>query len=102
MDIQTIQKKIRGILVEKNAKTAMVFGSVARGTHDRRSDIDILIVDEEEMHYLDRLSKYYRDICACLKNPVDLLVYTPEELKAIRNRPFIKKALEEGISIYER
>lgn len=102
MNVDTIREKIKGLLTEKDAKSAWVFGSVARGTHDRRSDIDLIIIDDEDIHYMDRLSKYHREICACLKSPVDLLVYTSQELKAIRNRPFIRKALKEAISIYER
>jgi hypothetical protein len=30
-----------------------------------------------------------------------MLIYTPEELKKISHRPFVRKMLEEGITIYE-
>jgi hypothetical protein len=33
---------------------------------------------------------------------VEALIYTPEELEAMRRRPFLKKALAEGQVIYER
>ncbi len=32
---------------------------------------------------------------------LDLLAYTPQEFEAIRERPFIRQALQEGKVIYE-
>ena len=32
---------------------------------------------------------------------VDLLIYTPREIKAMADRPFIARALQEGVVIYE-
>ena len=61
----------------------------------------ILIMDTNE-----RFFKRYdtlEDIYDYLKGlPVDILVYTPKELRQIAHRPFIKKALKEGIVIYEQ
>ena len=102
MDAPAIRRKLNRILSEKGAVRALLFGSAARGTTSRRSDIDLIIIDEQQLHYLDRLDKYHRDIRTALGCPVDLFVYTPAELEAIKDRPFIRRALRESVCVYER
>ena len=102
MDIATVRDRLKDLFDRGRATQALVFGSIARGTDDGRSDLDLIIIDEQDLHYLDRLGKYHRGICARLRRPVDLFVYTSQELDSIRHRPFIRKALEESVSIYER
>jgi len=45
MDIDEKQAKIMPILESHNARKAILFGSYARSTEDKRSDIDLIIVD---------------------------------------------------------
>jgi len=92
------QKALRGTEVQR----AIVFGSWARGTQDSRSDIDIIVVEETDRRFFER----YRDLGglydALHENAIDLLVYTPGEFESIADRPFIRKALSEGVVVYER
>lgn len=84
------------------AKRALLFGSFARGTADTRSDIDLLIVDDEPLPYAGRLERYFKPLAFALSRPVEIIVYTSEELANADHRPFIRRALTEGVVVYER
>ena len=81
---------------------ALVFGSVARGEPSRRSDLDLIIVQETDKRFLDRYDGIFADIMSAVPGrDVDLLIYTADELAKMRDRPFIRDALNEGVVIYE-
>lgn len=81
---------------------AVVFGSLARGESTRRSDLDLMLVQETDKRFLDRYDGIFNDITDVVRGrDVDLLIYTPEELAGMSNRAFIKRILKEGIPIYE-
>ena len=81
---------------------AIVFGSVAAGDVSRRSDMDIILVMETDKRFIDRYQGILREITLAVPmDGVDLLIYTPEELNALKDRPFVRRALAEGIVIYE-
>jgi predicted nucleotidyltransferase len=100
--LEEIRQLLHPILERKGARLAVLFGSHARGTADARSDVDLIIVDDQPLRYLDRISKYYDDIRSALRQNVDLLVYTGEEFRGMREGRFVGRALEEGRVIYER
>ena len=80
---------------------AILFGSHARGTATRRSDIDLIIVKDTEKRFFERYDDFV-NLDGILKGyHVDALIYTPAELKAISHRRFIKEALQDGVVIYE-
>ena len=89
------------IFKDKGVKKAILFGSRARGTETRRSDIDLIIIMETDKRFFERFA-YFDEIHDVIKGKtIDLLIYTPEELDRISHRPFIKKILNEGQVIYE-
>lgn len=88
------------LLVAKGASRAVLFGSVARGTDDGRSDIDLIIVDDADLPYFARLDKYYDELVDMLDRPLDLFVYREAEFERMRERPFVRRALAEGKTIY--
>jgi predicted nucleotidyltransferase len=100
--LDDIRKRCGAALQATPAQQAIVFGSWARGTQTRHSDIDMIIIEQTERPFFER----YRDFGAlfdtCKDQGLDLLVYTPDELAGMKNRSFIKKAFSEGIVIYER
>lgn len=53
--------------------------------------IDLIVVKETDKKFLDRLDEFYLDA-----SPLDILVYTPEEVDEMKERPFIKRAMKEG------
>ncbi|NEP20039.1 MAG: nucleotidyltransferase domain-containing protein [Leptolyngbya sp. SIO4C1] len=79
----------------------ILFGSWARGTATRRSDIDLFILCETDQPPLARIGQ----VLALLKDspyPVEAIVYTAEELEQRRNLPFMRRILQEGKILYER
>ncbi len=85
----------------KRARTAIVFGSVARGDADEWSDLDLVIVTDTSRPFLER----YLDFVGIydIWPRLDLLIYTPEEFEQMRaeQRPFIEHVLAEGVLVYE-
>lgn len=101
MQVTEIQEKIRPVLQAGQAIRAVLFGSWARGTQTRHSDIDLLIVTDTQKRWLDR-DQDFADIYGLFPGQgVDLLIYTPGELKDISHRPFIQSILREGKVVYE-
>ena len=70
-----------------------LFGSYAQDAPSFRSDVDLLIILKEDSRcMLDRVEEYLLKFSDC-PVPVDVLVYTEEE---------IKKAIENGSSFMKR
>lgn len=78
-----------------------MFGSYARGTQSRKSDIDLLIVCETDETFFRR-HRDFLELYEIFQEELDLLIYTPLEWEEIKERTFFKKILEEGKIIYER
>jgi len=79
----------------------VLFGSWARGTASRRSDLDLFIVWNTDYPPLERMSQ----VLALLQDsplPVEVMVYTPDELEQRHHSPFIRRVLQEGRVLYER
>lgn len=95
-------KDLTPVFKKMNVHKAVLFGSAARGTDTQKSDLDLMIVYETTKRFFNRFEEFdeIHDIVNGMA--VDLLIYTPEELKAISHRPFIKRILKEGSTIYER
>jgi uncharacterized protein len=81
---------------------AILFGSRARGEATRRSDVDLLAIQESEKRFLDRYDGLLQELVSALAPAgVDLLIYTSSELERIKERPLVGQALREGRVIYE-
>ncbi len=81
----------------------MLFGSAARGTSDRLSDLDVIVVAERVApRFLDRIAEAFDLIDP--RYALDILVYTPEEYRSMLKdgNPLIEAAEREGRVIYER
>ena len=75
--------------------TAYVFGSVADGTADEHSDIDVILVRDTGLPFFDRI----REVMDLRLEfgAADLLIYTPAELEEMlreEGRYFFKRAVE--------
>lgn len=81
------------------AKQVVLFGSLARGTPALTSDVDLLIVWDTPLDFVTRTVEIYRQLQP--REAVDLLVYTPDEMTRMADRPFIRNALREGTVLYE-
>ena len=79
---------------------AYIFGSVARGTQDEYSDVDIIMIRNKALLCFDRI----REIMELRRmlGSADLMIYTPDEIKTMLNEPgryFIKDAIKDGYHI---
>ena len=94
--LSEIRRRLAGMGVQK----AILFGSLARDEVTPFSDLDLIIVQETDARFLDRLEPFYAGLD--LRVDADILVYTPQELAEMQtwNR-FIQQALREGKVIYE-
>ena len=98
--VEEIGRRLGPFFEKHNIIRAVVFGSYARSTEDRKSDLDLILVQRTDKRFLDRYDDLV-DIHDYLGGvQADLLIYTPEELERMSSRPFIRSALEEGITIY--
>ena len=79
----------------------ILFGSLARGLSTAK-DIDLLIVKKTNKRFYDRLREVA--IIAKAKVPVDMLVYTPEEVEQEEksNIFFREEILKKGKVVYEK
>jgi len=89
------------IFIKHKIKQAILFGSNARDTETKKSDIDLLIVKETGKRFFKRYEEFEEMYFLLKDRNLDVLIYTPEELEKISYRKFIKRILEEGKVLYE-
>lgn len=77
-----------------------LFGSYARGRRDLFTDLDVLVVMDTPMGFLERLRFLY----GALSLPVDLdlVAYTPQELRDLGDSSFLRRVRQEEIVVYEK
>jgi predicted nucleotidyltransferase len=102
IEINVIKERLLPICKKHKVEKAILFGSLARNEASRHSDIDIIIVQNTTLRFLDRYDGMLAAFSRALPEwDVDLLIYTPEELAKISARPFIMQAMKEGKVLYE-
>ncbi len=94
-------KRISTLLIQKNIKIDKIylFGSFATDSAGIHSDADILIVlKKDNRRMLDRLDEFILKFSDA-PVPVDVLVYTQEELEEMLNagNPFIRRIVQDRI-----
>ena len=102
MDLSDFRVRLTPVFRRYQIRKALVFGSFARGDVLRHSDLDLILIQQTELRFMDRYDGLLHDLgCAVSEREIDVLIYTPEELAALADRPFIARALREGKTIYE-
>jgi len=83
------------------AERIYLVGSYARGEEDELSDIDLVIIKDTAVPFLERMREVGRLVPAELGG-VDVLVYSPEEFSAMlaAGNAFAEMVAEEGRLIY--
>jgi predicted nucleotidyltransferase len=92
-------ERIVQVLRQVGAQRIILFGSAARKDVAVWSDLDLIVVLHSDLPFIKRLGVLYERIEP--RVGLDLLAYTPQEFDAIRERPFIQQALQEGRILYE-
>ncbi len=87
---------------ELDTQRVILFGSLASDQVRDESDIDLVVVKETSLPFIDRLHEVRR-----LLRPrvdTDILVYTPAEYEALcRTRAFVRDEISgKGVVLYER
>jgi predicted nucleotidyltransferase len=97
LDLERIARDLaRGMKAEK----VILFGSRARGGSSRRSDLDLFVVQKTERPPLARIGEGLK-LLPPLPCDVDLIVYTPDELSARQETPFMRRLLSEGVILFD-
>lgn len=102
ISLDELQIKLKPIFEKYGVERAFVFGSVARGEATRRSDIDLIAIQETDKRFLDRYEGILAEIHTTLRRSVDLLIYTPQEFEAMPRTAFVRRMLRDSKVIYER
>ncbi len=99
------QQKVRDELlrlvdatIELGVEQVILFGSAARDQVGLTSDLDLLVVWDTALPFLERTVALYRALQP--RVAVDLVVYTPAEMKQMADRPFVRQILREGRVLY--
>ena len=79
----------------------ILFGSAARGTMNQDSDIDLLIIKDED-HHTTTASAIHMHLPARARR-VDVVVASTEDIKRHQEKPYyvFKPALREGRMLYD-
>ncbi|MGC8873284.1 MAG: nucleotidyltransferase domain-containing protein [Chloroflexia bacterium] len=89
-------ERLKCALREIGAREVCLFGSGARGKSHWGSELDLLVVLDTELPFVDRLSLLY--LALLPRMPVDILAYTPEEFTVLReSNPLVRSVCQKGI-----
>jgi len=98
-----LRRMVECILSVGSPERIIMFGSRARGTARRGSDVDLLIIEDSPLPRYRRPVRYLQALVG-LFPAKDVVVWTPAEVRAWQHVPnsFIATALREGRTLYER
>ena len=77
-----------------DVERVVLFGSYAKDRRDLLTDLDILVIMESSLDYLELYKQLHPDM------DLDLLIYTPREFEQMCNRCFLKHALKQSKVLY--
>ncbi len=95
--LTSLESVVERLVEGYNPDRIILFGSQATGHASADSDYDLLVVKETELRPIDRRIEVER-LVADRGVPLDLLVYTPAELRALfaSGSPFIEEVFRTG------
>lgn len=100
--IKEMQRIVAQISRDYSPEKIILFGSLASGRAEDARDIDLLVIKKTDKNPWQRT----REVNHLFEHtaPIDLLVYTPEEISARieMNDFFILDIMEHGKVVYER
>lgn len=91
---RTLERTTALLERKPDARRVILFGSYARGRRDLFTDLDLLVVMDSKEDFLARAVSLRREIGSPVD--MDLLVYTPQEFERMRQRGFVRFAVETG------
>lgn len=99
---EKIQQAVDRIVAVRHPSRVIVFGSVVRGTVDRDSDVDLLVVTKEDPDNRRAESVRLRRALRGISMPMDVLVISERQLQEVAERPGLvyREALRNGKVVY--
>lgn len=97
-----IDDLISKIIQEFKPEVIYLFGSYARGNYRKHSAIDILVVGETELRFIERIIRILKlNKSVLILNP---LFYTASEFEKLKksNDGFMESVIEEAIILYKK
>ena len=93
--VQEIQQRLAPVFDAYGVRSAVLFGSVAKGTATEKSDVDLLVDSRlQGLHFVGLMEA----VSAALLLPVDLLDVTHIEAGS----PIDREIRSTGVKIYEK
>jgi predicted nucleotidyltransferase len=83
-----------------DVRQVILFGSYAAGRRDLFTDLDLLVVMDSALGFVARNVELAQRLH--VRVALDLLVYTPQEVAQMGDRPFLRRALQTGKVLYEK
>ncbi|MEW6220930.1 MAG: nucleotidyltransferase domain-containing protein [Thermodesulfobacteriota bacterium] len=80
----------------------LVIGSQGQGRGNLFSDLDLVVVMDSRLGFLERTAALYTEEAPLLEVDLDLFVYTPAEWERMQVRPFFRSALAAGRRLYAK
>lgn len=98
---ELLDEIVRRVVAVAQPDRIVLFGSAARGNIGPDSDVDLLVIKSGVPHRR-RLAQQIHQAFFGLGVPVDVIVVTPEDIRAFRNKvgTIIEPALREGREVY--
>ena len=99
---QELKRYIRLLTKHGSPKKLILFGTLAQGELHEWSDIDLVVVEESDLPFYQRLRKIRELIQPQVG--LDIVVYTPEEFDQLQAKsPFFREEIiAKGKIIYEQ
>jgi predicted nucleotidyltransferase len=101
--VEEIERLVARIVERMRPRKVIVFGSYAKGTATIRSDLDLLVIQETDLPRARRADALL-PMLAQLLLPVDVHVYTPEEVEALgrEDLSFLQSILRSGRVVFSQ
>jgi predicted nucleotidyltransferase len=95
---QVVEKIVQNVHPEK----VILFGSYANGNPNNDSDLDLLVIKDMPQKKVRR-GREIRKFLRGMAIPIDLMVYTPQEIEEWRDTKsaFITQIVDQGQVLYE-
>lgn len=99
-----LEREMRRMLPELaklGVERIILFGSAARGDVHPRSDLDIAVIWDTPLRYMDRLDRLYEAAAPAVA--VDFFAYTPAEWEEMQEASlFAQRIAREGMVLYAK
>lgn len=100
--LEEIRTRLAPHLQSAGVRRAIVFGSQARGEADAWSDLDLVLIADTHLPFIERF-RAFPELFEVYPRAMELFVYTPEEFARMveAENSFIEQVLKDGVTIHE-